>query len=392
MSGGDCKATHHGKCPIGEGETTVKLNSSGALKPLMAALTALVLAAALAACGGDSSSDSSGSSGSSTNAAAADTSTSAAVADTTTAAADPGRKLTVGVVANNLASPSVKRIGDAFERSAKARGWTVDMFDNKGDMAASNNQADQFLQRGVDAIVNINGPNSQMSGVIDRTHQAGKPFVSVYGGSGSDADVEIGTNESINSAGITQGLVDRLHGRGNVLVLKWNAGGAAALLDRYATMKAVLSNQPGIRIVKEIEVKVPGQVEDAYTQATNFLKGDRDIDAVWIAFDEIAPSVVRALEQADLDKRVFIVGFNGNPFAWDMIREGSPYVMEPANPFEPMGEKAVDMVAQLAAGRRSSTPFIAMRPCMITPETVPAKGEFPDWKTCPFFTGDIGDN
>jgi ABC-type sugar transport system substrate-binding protein len=369
----------------------VKLNSSGVLKPLLAVLTALLLVGTLAACGGDSSSDSgdSGDAGSTAAAASADTT---AAASEEPAAADPGRRLTVGVVANNLASPSVKRIGDAFEKSAKERGWTVEMFDNKGDMAASNNQADQYLQRGVDAIVNINGPNSQMRGVIERTHEAGKPFVSIFGGSGTDADVDIGANESINSAAVTQGLVDRLRGRGKVLVLKWNAGGASALLDRYTGMKGVLENQPGIEIVKEIEVKVPGQVEDSYTQTTNFLKGDRDIDAVWIAFDELAPSVVRALEQAGLDRRVFVVGFNGNPFAWDMIREGSPYVLEPANPFEPMGEKAVDLVGQIAGGRRSTTPFVAMRPCLITPETVPAEGEFPDWRTCPFFTGDIGDN
>lgn len=375
---------HPANAPLGKERPTVKLHPSGS-KPLTAALAALLAAGTLAACGGDSSSDSDTS-------AAADSSsaTTAQVAETTAASADPGRKLKVGVVANNLASPSVKRIGDAFEAAAKERGWTVDMFDNKGDMAASNNQADQFLQRGVDAIVNINGPNSQMGGVIDRAHDAGKPFVSVYGGSGSAADVEIGTNESINSAAVTQGLVDRLHGRGRVLVLKWNAGGAAALLDRYSAMKGLLSNQPGIEIVKEIEVKVPGQVEDAYTQTTNFLKGTKDIDAIWIAFDELAPPVVRALEQAGLDDRVFVVGFNGNPFAWDMIREGSPYVLEPANPFEPMGEKAVEMVAQIAAGKRSETPFVAMRPCLIDKQTVPAKGELPDWKTCPFFTGDIG--
>lgn len=361
----------------------MKLHRSGSLKSLTAALAAGALAFGIAACGGDSSSDDDGA------AAATSSATTAQVAETT-AAADPGARLTVGVVANNLASPSVKRIGDAFEAAARERGWTVEMFDNKGDMAASNNQADQFLQRGVDALVNINGPNSQMGGVIERAHEAGKPFVSVYGGSGSAADVEIGTNESINSAAVTQGLVDRLRGRGRVLVLKWNAGGAAALLDRYSAMKGLLSNQPGIEIVKEIEVRVPGQVEDAFTQTTNFLKGESDIDAVWIAFDELAPPVVRALEQAGLDRDVFVVGFNGNPFAWDMIREGSPYVLEPANPFEPMGEKAVEMVAQIAAGRRSETPFIAMRPCLIDEQTVPAEGEFPDWETCPFFTGDIG--
>jgi ribose transport system substrate-binding protein len=375
--------------PRGEGEATVKRNPRAAVRWLLLALLSLALATTVTACGDDSPSGSTSGGNDTTTEAAA------ATEDTADAGASEGgggtdQKLNVGVVANNLASPSVKRIGDAFEAAAKERGWEVEMFDNKGDMAASNNQADRYLQRGVDAIVNINGPNSQMSGVIKRAKEKGIPFVSVYGGAGFGADVEIGTNESINSAAITQSMVDRLNGKGRVLILKWNAGGVQALLDRYATAKAVLSNQPGIEIAKEIEVKVPGQVEDTYNQVTNFLKSDKNIDAVWVAFDEIAPSVVRALEQADLDDKVFAVGFNGNPFAWDMIREGSPYIMEPANPFEPMGEMAVQQVAKIAAGEKPTTGFIAMRPCMMTPETVPAEGEFPDWDTCPFFTGDIG--
>lgn len=364
----------------------MKRNPRAAVRWLLLALMSLVLATTVAACGDDSSSSDTSGGGSSTTEVASEP----AADEGGSSGGGTDQKLNVGVVANNLASPSVKRIGDAFEAAAKERGWQVEMFDNKGDMAASNNQADRYLQRGVDAIVNINGPNSQMSGVIERAKAEGIPFVSVYGGAGFGADVEIGTNESINSAAVTQSMVDMLNGKGRVLILKWNAGGVQALLDRYATAKAVLSNQPGIEIAKEIEVKVPGQVEDTYNQMTNFLKSDKDIDAVWIAFDEIAPSVVRALEQANLDDKVIAVGFNGNPFAWDMIREGSPYVMEPANPFEPMGEMAVEQVARIAAGQKPTTGFIAMRPCMMTPETVPAEGEFPDWDTCPFFTGDIG--
>ena len=53
------------------------------------------------------------------------------------------------------------------------------------------------------------------------------------------------------------------------------------------------------------------------------------------------------------------MGFDGNAFAWDLIREGSPYVMEPANPFPLMGEKAVETIETIVGGgelpARSST-------------------------------------
>src|SRR3712207_3232804 len=137
-------------------------------------------------------------------------------------------------------------------------------------------------------------------------------------------------------------MVDRLGGKGNVLKLNWTV--LQALRDRDHAFHAVLEDQKGIKIAKEIEVKVPGQVEDALNQTTNFLRGNKDIQAIWIGFDELATPVVRALEQANLDQDVFVVGFNGNPFAWALIRAGSPYVVEPANPFEPMGERAAQAV------------------------------------------------
>jgi ABC-type sugar transport system substrate-binding protein len=292
------------------------------------------------------------------------------------------------MVAVNLNSPSITRIKDAFVKAAEEKGWQVDVFDGKGDQAATNNQAMQYLRQGYDAIVNNSSPNQQMTGVIKAAHDQGKKFISIYGGAGSGVDVEIGTNEFINSSAITQAMVDRLGGKGNVLKLNWTV--LQALRDRDHAFDAVMEDQKGIKVVKEIEVKVPGQVEDALNQTTNFLKGNKNVDAIWIGWDELSTPVVRALEQSGVSDKTFVVGFNGNPFAWDLIRSKSAYVMEPANPFEPMGTQAVQATEDLVGGKPAPEGNVVyMRPCMITPQTVPAKGEFPEWDNCPYFSGDV---
>ena len=137
------------------------------------------------------------------------------------------------------------------------------------------------------------------------------------------------------------------------------------------------SENPGIKVVRDIEVKVPGQVEDAYAQVTNALQSDKNIDAIWIGWDELAPPVVRAIEEAGLKDKIFVVGFDGNPFAWDLIRKGSPYIMEPANPFPPMGEKAVSTIETIVGGGDLASHVIYMKPCLVNEQTVPAQGESP---------------
>lgn len=314
--------------------------------------------------------------------------------DSTTSASegtDPGSgsadDLKVGLVAVNLNSPSIAAIKDSFVEAAEAKGWSVDVFDGQGDQNATNNAASDFIQRGYDVIVNNSSPNQQMTGVIEQAHAKGIPFVSIYGGFVEGVDAEIGTNEFVNSSLITQEMVNRLGGQGRVLKLNWTV--LQALRDRDAGFHAIVGENPGIDVVREIEVKVPGQVDDSYAQVTNALQSDKNIDAIWIGWDELAPPVVRAVKEAGLDDKIFVVGFDGNAFAWDLIRDGSPYVMEPANPFPPMGEKAVEAIETLATGGELASHVIYMKPCLINAQTVPPKGEEPDWDNCAFFPGEI---
>jgi len=258
----------------------------------------------------------------------------------------------------------------------------------QGDQNATNNAATNFINRGMSAIVNDSSPNEQMTGVMAAAKAKNIPFVSIYGGFVAQVDAEIGTNEFANSSVITQEMVDQLNGKGRILKLNWTA--LAALQDRDAAFKAVVAQAPGITVVKSIAVKVPGQVDDAYQQVTDVLQSDKTINAIWIGWDELAPPVVRAIAQAGLTNKIKVYGFDGNPFAWDLIRSNSPYVMETANPFEPMGAKAVTTVATLLSGQKLASNAIDMKPCLITRQTVPAKGQMPDWATCAFFPGEIG--
>lgn len=302
-------------------------------------------------------------------------------------AGGPVEDLSVGFVAVNLNSPSINGIKDQFVEAAEEKGWSVEVFDGQGDQAATNNAASDLISRGVDVIVNNSSPNAQMTGVMKEADAAGIPFVSIYGGFVEGVDAEIGTNEFINSALMTAEMANRLEGKGRVVKLNWTV--LQALRDRDAGFNAVMSENPDIEVVREIEVKVPGQVDDTYAQLTNLLQSDKDIDAIWLGWDELAPPAVRAIKEAGLEDKVFAVGFDGNAFAWDLIREGSPYKMEPANPFPLMGAKAVETIETIVGGGTLPSKVVYMKPCLVNEETVPAEGEEPDWENCAFFPGDI---
>lgn len=345
-------------------------------------LTAAALAVTLSLAGCSMDSDDKDSSSSNNG-----SSSSSSGNDGSSQAAGPVEDLTVGFVAVNLNSPSINGIKDQFVEAAEDKGWKVEVFDGQGDQAATNNAASDFISRGVDVIVNNSSPNAQMTGVMKEADAAGIPFVSIYGGFVEGVDAEIGTNEFINSTLMTAEMANRLEGKGRVVKLNWTV--LQALRDRDAGFKAVMSENPDIEVVREIEVKVPGQVEDSYDQLTNLLQSDKNIDAIWLGWDELAPSAVRAIEEAGLEDKVFAVGFDGNSFAWDLIREGSPYKMEPANPFPLMGAKAIETIETIVGGGTLPSKVVYMKPCLINEQTVPAEGEEPDWENCAFFPGEV---
>ena len=275
----------------------------------------------------------------------------------------------------------------AAVEDAKARGWTVETFDGRGDMVAVNNQANSFISRGFDALINVASPNDQMAGVINKAKKAGIPFVSCFSGMAANITVDIGDNNVVDGAIAAAELVGRIDGQGTVVKMNWNV--LPALQERDRGFHAVVGGYPGIKL-KELEVKVPGEVEDAYAKTTNLLQADtnHEIKAVWAGSDNFGTAIARAIQKAKRDD-IFVVGMDGDPVALDMIRQHTPLILSVGYDVPGMGHTAVQAVADAVDGK----PFVARqmykKPCLFTADTVPPAGKSADYKTCGLFSADM---
>lgn len=305
----------------------------------------------------------------------------ALAAGATIAAAD----YRVGIVAVNFNSPSINRQATVAQEEARARGWQVELYDGQGDQVATNNAANNFIDRGFDAIINIASPNPQMTGVISRANEAGIPFVSTFSGLAPGITADIGSNNTADGVIATTEMIGRLGGQGRVVKLNWNV--LPALRERDHGFHAALADYGDIEVI-EIEVRVPGQVDDAYNQMTNLLLANPDISAVWTGWDELVAPVVRAIDQAGLSDQIFVVSMDGNEEAIDLIRSGTAAALTVAYDVDRMGATAVDVVAATLAGDPPASQLLALRPCLITQETAPARGEPVDFANCMLFSGE----
>ena len=291
----------------------------------------------------------------------------------------------VGVVSVNYNSPSVQVQTDAAIKAAEARGWKVELFDGQGDQVATNNAANAFIDRGFDAIINTASANPQMTAVIKYANEKNIPFVSTFSGLVPGITADIGSNNTVDGAIAATELVGRIEGRGHVIKMNWVV--LPALKERDEGFKAVIGQYPEIKLT-EIELKVPGQVDDAYNQMTNLMLANDDIVAVWTGWDEPGTAVARAIEQAGKSDQIFVASNDGTNEAVALVRKGAPYELTVAYDVERMGVTAVEVTENALKGVFPKSKILTLKPCLITRETVPAEGQKIDFKTCNLFSGE----
>lgn len=297
-------------------------------------------------------------------------------------AADP---VEVGIVSVNYNSPSIQVQTDAAVKAAEALGWKVELFDGQGDQVATNNAAIAFIDRGFDAIINTASANPQMSAVIKYANEKKIPFVSTFSGLAPGIVADIGSNNTVDGAIAATELVGRIEGRGHVVMMNWTV--LPALKERNEGFHAVIDQYPDIKVT-EIELKVPGQVDDAFAQMTNLMLANDDIVAVWTGWDEPGTAVARAIEQAGKSDKIFVASNDGTNEVQSLIRKGPPYELTVAYDIAGMGVKAVEVTQAALKGEFPKSKILTLKPCLITKDTVPAEGQSIDFKTCTLFSGE----
>jgi ribose transport system substrate-binding protein len=226
-----------------------------------------------------------------------------------------------------------------------------------------------------------------MGGVIANAAKAKIPFVSTFSGMVPGITVDIGSNNVADGVFAASELVARINGEGEVLKLNWTV--LPALLERDNGFHAVMNEYKKVKVT-EMEIKVPGQVDDTFNKITDYLTGHKDVKAIWMGWDEVGVAAARAVQQSHLEHKPFVVSMDGNDAAYDLIRGGTPLVLTVAYDVRGMGVEAVEAVAEAVDGRVFEERQIFKKPCLITKDTVPPKGQLPDFKTCALYSADVG--
>jgi ribose transport system substrate-binding protein len=294
----------------------------------------------------------------------------AAIALSCGGAAAAARPLkSVGVAVSDLANPFFVAIGKGAADAARqigGNGVKVTTVSSKYDLNTQVGQIENFIAAKVDIlIVNASDPKG-IASVLQQARDAGIVVMAVDVGA-ENADATIMSDNTMAGAESCKRIVERLGGRGNVVII--NGPPVTAVIARVAGCKEALAGS-GIRIVSDNQ-DAKGSLDGGMEVMTNLLIAQRRIDAVFAINDPSAIGAELAIKQSGRSDVQMVASVDGAPDAEAALKsKNSIFAVTAAqNPYR-MAAMAVEIGYGIMNGKRPPNPTVLIPTPAITKENV----------------------
>lgn len=258
---------------------------------------------------------------------------------------------TIGYSALTLTNPFFKVISDNMQAEAAKHGFEVLVVSGETDVRKQADQIDDFIVKGVSAIV-LNPCDSKSIGpAIKRANDAGIPvFTNDLAYDGDDAEVvcHIAT-DNLQGGRLAGEAMVRLLGEagGKVAILHFAQAESCQLrVQGFNEVIAEHNAQDGaakIEVVATLESKA--ERDGGKKAAQDALQANPDLAAIFAINDPAGLGAYAAIKAADKLDQVRIIAFDGQLIGKEAILEGK-IVCDPIQFPDQIGRKTIEMIVK----------------------------------------------
>lgn len=277
-----------------------------------------------------------------------------------------GGALTVGVSLLTRTHPFYQDLESGLRAAAGEVGYQLLITAGEFDVAKQKDQVQEFVIRGVNAIIVCPCDSKSIGTAIKAANDAGIPvFTADIACLAQGVDV-VSHVASDNVAGgrlAAQAMAKALNGVGKVAIIDHPE--VESVIQRVSGFEEELRNYPGMQIVAKLSGH--GVKDQAYRTAEDILQTHRDLAGIFGINDDSALGALAAVEKAGRTGRVTIVGFDAVPEAREAIAAGKIYADVVQQP-EEIGRRTIEAVKTYVSGR-------SVPPAILIPCTLYSKGD-----------------
>jgi ribose transport system substrate-binding protein len=282
----------------------------------------------------------------------------------------------IGVSVGSLNYPFFGSIakGAEFEARKINPNVRITAVEHYWDPATQNAQIDAFIAAGVDLIVLSPSDPNAIEPAIDRAHKGGVPVVAADSRT-AGADVTIETNNVQAGAVACEYLVEKMGGKGAVLILSFGPTRTSAS-DRAKGCSDVVAKHPDVKILPQDEDTL-GTRDGGFAVGVALLGRFPQVDGVFALSDFSALGMAAAAKK--LNRVNFpITAVDGTPEAVQALKDpNTPQFVGTASqdPFL-MGRLAVQTGVKILGGKKPDRDLVEMDSKMVTRDNV---NEYKGW-------------
>jgi inositol transport system substrate-binding protein len=266
-----------------------------------------------------------------------------------TSTAPAQKQITVGITYQNLQNEFIINIQDAVRAEAKKLNVNLIEADGQGNAENQISQVQDFIAKGVDAIILNPYDREGSAHAVDLAVDAHKPIVVVNAivSNLQKANAYVGSEDAEAGRIETQRIADVLHGIGNVVIIH-GPNGHSAEVQRSEGIRQILAKYPEIKVVAEQTAN--WDRAQALNLMENWLASGKKIDAVIAQNDEMALGALKAIEDAGKEGQIAVIGIDAIPDALKAVADGKMVgtVFQDA---KGQGTMAVDLAVDLVQGK-----------------------------------------
>jgi inositol transport system substrate-binding protein len=230
-------------------------------------------------------------------------------------------KLVIGATMLSMQNEFIVNVSDAMEAKAKEMGVELITVDAERSALKQVEQVESFISQGVDAIIMNPCEVEASSPAVKLALDAKIPIINVNSETSAKPTAFVGSDDAESARIAMKYIVEKLGGKGNVLMMHGFMG-QAAQIRRDSGAKEILKANPGLKLLAE----QTGEWDRAkgMSLAENWIQsyGDK-INAIFAQNDEMGMGAVKALEAAGLKGKVLVVSVDAIPDALQAVKKGT---------------------------------------------------------------------
>ncbi len=281
------------------------------------------------------------------------------------------QEYTLGLSISTLNNPFFVSLRDGAKEAAGEHDVNLVVADGQDSVSKQMSDIENLVSRGVDAIL-INATDGEaVVPAVEEANEAGIPVLAIDRGiSGGEVALYVASNNVTGGKMAAHYTAAKMALQGKIVMLEGIPGTSAAR-ERGQGFTEVINSLPDLEIIASEPAGFAQN--DGYEVMQNILTAQSEIDAVFAQNDLMALGALQAIEAADREDEMFVVGFDAIDPAIQAIENGrlsATIMQQPAL----MGRMGVENAVKLLEGEieapEGETKFVPVPLKLITQDNL----------------------